>query len=158
MYRAITLVVAVVCLNFTAKASPQPISRDFLTSLLSVDANEDGAMSTEYQPFGDLGVVISAIKNQFREILREVLYQMVDYFVSVLRHLKLKLIRKLGTYTLADILNFTCDFVTDMLLTPVPQVQPVPFAPSKNNVVLPYDNDAALFSSLQSLLNAGDDK
>lgn len=125
-----TVLCIILCI-MVQNASTQPTkSRDYgLLDLDSEDSFEDQTILDADQQrtnLGKLSSVMILIKNQFKEIIQELGLQGLQYLVYIFQHLKVKLLTKLGFYTLSDIFqaisdritSFVTDYPTEMLYFP----------------------------------------
>ncbi|XP_028178696.1 uncharacterized protein LOC114366107 [Ostrinia furnacalis] len=100
--------------------APAPGPKDL--SYLALDDDEEMPIIEDYRTknYGELRTVLSTIKEQFREIIEDLLVQVVNYFEDILRQIKLKLLKKLSLYKMSDVVRVVFDGVTDFMLEPVP--------------------------------------
>lgn len=91
--------------------------RDFF-DLDSEDSYEDETILDAEQQrtnLGKLSSVVVIIKNQFKEIIQEMGLQIIQYLLYIFQQFKVKLLTKLGLYTLSDIFQAIFDRVTDFM-------------------------------------------
>lgn len=111
-----TLLCITLYIMIQSTASQPTKSRDFgLLGLDSEDSFEDETILDADQPTTNLGKLSSVtvlIKNQFKEIIQEIGLQVLQYLTYIFHQLKVKLLTKLGFYTLSDIFHAIFDRVT----------------------------------------------
>lgn len=129
MFRLTTILCLALCVMVMVQsASVQNTKKRDLESLLGLDSEESSLDETvlgEEQHrtnFGNLGTVISVIKTQFKEIITEIGLQSLQTVLYIFQQLKVKLLTKLGFYTLADIVNAVLDGVTSFLVDSPPEL------------------------------------
>ncbi|CAG9787715.1 unnamed protein product [Diatraea saccharalis] len=118
----------------SVQSSPTPSTKDIISSLISFDRNEDMPTIEYERTFSDLPNVLYTIKLQFKEILEELFTQVFTYILSVMKQLKLKLLRNLGFITLADIAEGVMNLISNLIVEPVVEVEneymPIRMSPS----------------------------
>lgn len=125
MLRAIVLISMLLCITFHA-ASAGP-SRDISLDL-GFESDEDTfpeehsmvENDSRIDSLGEVGSILFAVRNQFKGILEEIGLQLFSYLAKILQHFKVKLLRKLGMYTLSDVFHTVFDGVTDFVVESSP--------------------------------------
>ncbi|RVE44864.1 hypothetical protein evm_010519 [Chilo suppressalis] len=138
-----------VAMFVAVQSSPTPAPKDLMSSLLSVDRDEDMPTIGFQRSFGDLPNLLYTIKLQFREILEELFTQVISYILSVLQQLKVNLLRKLGLVTLADVTEGVLNFVTDLVVEPVIEDEPH-YEPVRGTIQSSYNQRPFSLASLLS--------
>lgn len=136
MFRSSLLFFLTLWLSTQGSPTPSPaIPKDL--SYLSIDSGEEMPEIDNYhtKQFGELRTVLGTIKMQFREIIEELLLQVLNYIKEIMKQLKAKLLKKLGFYSLSDVLRVALDGLADFIYEPVPEYyepirDPIPVEPS----------------------------
>nr|XP_053604524.1 uncharacterized protein LOC128671789 [Plodia interpunctella] len=109
---AITLIV-----GSLASPTSSPIGKDL--NIVGLENAEyemaDLKPSHHTKRTGEFGTVLLAIKDQFREIIEDLLFQGFAYCKIHLQQFKVNLLRKLGMYTLSDVFHIIFDGVNDFV-------------------------------------------
>lgn len=100
--------------------APEPSPKG--SSYLSIDEDDEMPVLEDYRtkPLGELRTVLSTIKEQFREIIEDLMAQVLSYFIEILAQIKVRLLKKLARYSLSDVLEVIFDGFTDFIIEPVP--------------------------------------
>lgn len=122
MIRATVLIAMLFCITFQA-ATAGPTSRDVSLDL-GFESEEDQfpeghsmvESASRIDGLGEVGSILFAVRNQFKGIIEEIGLQLFSYLAKVLQHFKVKLLRKLGMYTLSDVFHTVFDGVTDFVV------------------------------------------
>lgn len=133
--------------------SPDPMLPKDLGYLSSMDSAEEMPEIDNFRTkqFGELRTVLSTIKLQFREIIEDLLSQLVNYIKDILKQLKLKLLKKLNLFSVSDVIRPVIDGLTDFVVEPVPEY----YEPVREPVHIPIEPSYSYRPfSLASLLGA----
>lgn len=100
----------VLCLCFAVRCAADGPARGLF------DLEDDTPLETKLSGFGNLKDLVYLAKNVVKEIIEESLHSLWDYAKGILHHFKVKLLKKLARWTVADLFASVFDGVTELMV------------------------------------------
>ncbi|CAG9562560.1 unnamed protein product [Danaus chrysippus] len=113
LFLALTLVITLCKVN--AQAESGYMNENSKREARSIALVEEIIHSLISNGLGGLKPIIRMIRNQVREIILDLFFQLIKFLRSILHEYKIMIFKRLGNYTLSDVFHFLFDGIFEFV-------------------------------------------